>query len=145
MISQNLWNILITEEIRAVLSAVFLCHHQSCIVCSFSVSSQFTLAKAAKVWPFVKWKNGFHNWIFGEKSCHSWARKNSFDFELVDFHISYFKCVWFLVFHYLPINVQWFGSKSGGTVVHAADEEVHLFDETEYLLKTFIWINEMHT
>ena len=39
----------------------------------------------------------------------------------------------FLVFHYLPINVQWFGSKSGGTVVHAADEEVHLFGETEYL------------
>ena len=66
--------------------------NQSCSVCSFSVSSQFNLAKAAKVWPCVKWKNGFHNWILGEKS---WARKNSFDCELVDFHISYFTCVWF--------------------------------------------------
>lgn len=47
----------------------------------------------------------------------------------MEFHISYFKCG--LVSWYLPINVQWFGSKSGGTVVHAADEEVHLFGETE--------------
>ena len=41
----------------------------------------------------------------------------------------------FLVFHYLPINVQWFGSKPGGTVVHAADEEVHLFDYNRIFIK----------